>query len=273
MTRKSGTLSPRSSDPARRERGGSRQLLLVDDSPTSLKVSQLRLQAAGHRVCTAMNGATGLALLRAGNFDLVVLDWHLPDMRGGEFLVSHRRASREPVPVVVLTADTRPRILTTIRRVGAVSCLCKPVSSRVLIMAVAKFAKTTARQGGFERLQTSDSISIDGFLGEVQAICAQLNHIAAQDHCPERERDYRNTLHRLKGLAAVVREPQMLCRVSAHETLAECDMIPEHRRFIADLVAVLPALSGDRNSVSERCTPEQFEKELTTLITRNRKLR
>jgi CheY-like chemotaxis protein len=66
--------------------------------------------------------------------DLVLLDLHLPDMPGQEVL---RRLRADPdtaqVPIVILSADARPALITRLLEDGARAFLTKPLDIRELL--------------------------------------------------------------------------------------------------------------------------------------------
>lgn len=81
-----------------------RVLVVEDEQKTRDSVAEgLRLEQ--WVVATAANGAEAIALLRREIFDLVVLDWLLPDLDGIEVL-HHMRGRGQNTPVMMLTART-----------------------------------------------------------------------------------------------------------------------------------------------------------------------
>ena len=58
------------------------RILVVDDSPTILKLVQLALTKADYRVTTAASGAEGLAAAREERPALVLLDSAMPELDG-----------------------------------------------------------------------------------------------------------------------------------------------------------------------------------------------
>jgi two-component system response regulator MtrA len=80
------------------------RLLLVEDDASIREIASIGLKAAGFRVVSAVDGREGLAKVRAGGFDAVILDVMLPSLDGFEVCREIRKFSR--VPVVMLTART-----------------------------------------------------------------------------------------------------------------------------------------------------------------------
>src|SRR5262245_42406750 len=81
------------------------EILVVDDEPGLHPVVQLMLESAGYAVCSAQDGAAGLARIEAGGIDLVLLDIMMPGMSGLELC---RRVRARPaevyLPIIMLTA-------------------------------------------------------------------------------------------------------------------------------------------------------------------------
>ena len=81
------------------------RVLVVDDSPTILKVVELVLSKAGYEVHTAAYGETGIAQAKASRPDVILLDFVLPRLNGFEVC---RALAHDPdlaeVPVVLMSA-------------------------------------------------------------------------------------------------------------------------------------------------------------------------
>ena len=65
------------------------------------------LSNAGHRVVETDSGENFLEAVEAEDFDLALVDMHMPDMNGIETFQMYRFAhpSDEAIPFVVITAD------------------------------------------------------------------------------------------------------------------------------------------------------------------------
>jgi DNA-binding response OmpR family regulator len=109
-------------------------ILLVEDAHELARLLVRELEAAGHRVRQAADGAAALRLLAEEPPDLVVLDWMLPGMDGLEVLRRLRQASAVPVLMLTARAEEVDRVIGL--EVGADDYLTKPFSVRELIARV-----------------------------------------------------------------------------------------------------------------------------------------
>jgi len=80
-----------------------KRILLVDDEADILKVIGARIKSWGYELIEAKNGKNALAIVKAKQADLVVLDYMLPDMDGVAALKEMRRINRK-IPVIMFTA-------------------------------------------------------------------------------------------------------------------------------------------------------------------------
>jgi len=95
-----------------------------------------------------MRPQLGLDLANQHQPDLVLLDLHLPDMPGEEVL--HRLRDRPrtaDVPVVILTADARPSLVTRLLEQGARAFLTKPLDVKELLRLLDAIAADRQQAG------------------------------------------------------------------------------------------------------------------------------
>jgi CheY-like chemotaxis protein len=78
-------------------------VLCVDDEVVGLHVRKLLLERAGYRVLTAPNGPAGLEIFASEPIEVVVLDYSMPGMHGGEVAVRMRQV-KPLVPILLLSA-------------------------------------------------------------------------------------------------------------------------------------------------------------------------
>jgi CheY-like chemotaxis protein len=117
-------------------------ILVIDDDRAVLATVKILLERAAHAVEAVDNSHTGLQLLEARSFDLLIVDIFMPGMDGFETMkLVHR--SRPQIPVIVmsgqqfaLASERQPDFLHMATRLGAVSSLQKPFKPSELLTAV-----------------------------------------------------------------------------------------------------------------------------------------
>jgi CheY-like chemotaxis protein len=80
-----------------------KRILLVEDDPGARESIKLLLLIDRHAVAEAKNGAEGLELFAKEPFDLVILDYAMPEMRGSE-LARQLKGLAPSVPILMVTA-------------------------------------------------------------------------------------------------------------------------------------------------------------------------
>jgi DNA-binding response OmpR family regulator len=108
------------------------RILLVEDEPKLRQTLVEGLSLEAWSVTGAADGAEAWRLIEAEPFDLIVLDWMLPDCDGIELIRCLREAQRE-VPILLITARCTPADRETALRVGATDFLAKPFSFHDLL--------------------------------------------------------------------------------------------------------------------------------------------
>lgn len=101
------------------------RVLLVDDDPTTLILLKHAFTEAGYPVEAARTLVEAGRALESGEFDGVILDYHLPDGSGDRVLDRFARSS--DAVFLMLTADSDPGLALTWMQAGASTYLHKPV--------------------------------------------------------------------------------------------------------------------------------------------------
>jgi CheY-like chemotaxis protein len=80
-----------------------KRVLLVDDDPSARQSIKLLLSIDRHAVTEAENGPAALQIFANQPFDLVILDYAMPQMQGGE-LTALIKQVKPRQPILMITA-------------------------------------------------------------------------------------------------------------------------------------------------------------------------
>jgi twitching motility two-component system response regulator PilH len=115
-------------------------ILIIDDSPTDVKIFSGALERAGHRVSAAGTAEAGIAAVKKDRPDLVLMDVIMPGMNGFQ---ATRNLTKDPetqaIPVVIVTTKSMETDRMGGMRQGAKDVLVKPISEKDLVANVARY--------------------------------------------------------------------------------------------------------------------------------------
>lgn len=110
---------------ARSERG---RILIVEDMPELLLLLKKLVVRMGYEAETASDGFAALRTLREKKIDLVLTDWAMPGMNGGELITAMKRDDKlRDIPTIVLTGHDTDEERREAARAGSDHFLVKPV--------------------------------------------------------------------------------------------------------------------------------------------------
>jgi len=112
------------------QNGKPKKVLIIDDDLALCESLKLILEPKDFIVNSASNGADGIRLCQEWQPDIVVLDLLMPGMDGWE--VAARIRSFSDVPIIVLSAVSKPELVAKALDEGIDEYLIKPVPGIVL---------------------------------------------------------------------------------------------------------------------------------------------
>ncbi len=218
-------------------------VLVIDDSPTILKVVQLVLTKAGYRVATATDGDEGVEAAKRERPDVILLDFVMPKMNGYQVCQAlHQEEALRDVPVVLMSAKGDQVGERFVKVMGIVDYITKPFSPEAITGVVqhtlAKYAKKP---------------------GEVsQPIAEPVTPEAAADAADAAMEARRASLAKLReGLAKAASKAVVMGALDQAVSLDEDDVAAWIGRglsgealelLLGELRATAPELSGDSQS-------------------------
>ena len=112
-------------------------ILIIDDSPTDVRVFTTLLERAGYQVDSIGNAEDGIERVRAIKPDLVIMDVIMPGMNGFQ---ATRTLTRDPVtasvPIVMITTKSMETDRVWGMRQGAKAFITKPVNEKELLTCI-----------------------------------------------------------------------------------------------------------------------------------------
>ncbi len=143
-----------------------RVLIIEDESLIRWSLRQ-KFQERGYEVVEAENGEVATETLGAGVFDLIMLDYKLPDMTGLDILRRLRDSGRDDV-VVMITAYSNIEDAVEAIKLGAYDYVAKPFQMEQLLITVDKALEATQlrRQVRELRSRLQHDFGFDRIIGQ-----------------------------------------------------------------------------------------------------------
>jgi DNA-binding response OmpR family regulator len=137
------------------------RIAILEDDPAQSEFVYQTLSAEGH-VCHAFAAGRSLVKeLRRQTFDLLVLDWNVPDMSGDEVLGWVRSSLSDHLPVLFMTSRSQETEIAAMLNAGADDYIVKPVTAGVLIARVKSLLRRAYQFSQSPTKEVFDEIEFD----------------------------------------------------------------------------------------------------------------
>jgi CheY-like chemotaxis protein len=114
-----------------------KRILVVDDSPTIRKAVVAILERHGYLASSAADGQLALVALATQPFDLVLVDFVMPNLNGFQFCRAMRAKEQwRDLPVVLMSAKSDRIREQFVRQTGALDAITKPFDAQALLLVV-----------------------------------------------------------------------------------------------------------------------------------------
>lgn len=118
------------------------KILIVEDEVKLARLIELELTQEGYEITVAHDGLSALTFARESHFDLILLDWMLPEMSGVE-ICRRLRSTGDKVPIIFLTARDTINDRVTGLDAGANDYVVKPFSIEELLARIRAHLRQT----------------------------------------------------------------------------------------------------------------------------------
>lgn len=117
--------------------GNSKKILVIEDNKELGESIIFFLNQAGYQALLAIEGTDGLAKFQQDTFSMVVTDWGLSPMTGGDVALSIKTMNSR-VPIMVITGWELNLSPTTLKDMGIVDVVIKPFAHEEFLERIAR---------------------------------------------------------------------------------------------------------------------------------------
>ena len=110
------------------------KILIVDDVPSARKIVKRLLNKLGFKnIAEAASGINALEIIKAGDINLVISDWHMPEMEGIELVEKLRQQPEtKKLPFIMITGTNSSEEVLRAVQGGVDDYVVKPFDSEIL---------------------------------------------------------------------------------------------------------------------------------------------
>lgn len=137
------------------------RIALLEDDPAQAELMQTWLLGADHQCYHFGRGRAFLKAIVHDTFDLVVIDWGLPDMGGDEVLTRLRASLDWYIPVLFITSRDREEDIVHALQQGADDYMIKPVKRAETLARIAALERRTQPEHDKKRLLELSPYRVD----------------------------------------------------------------------------------------------------------------
>jgi two-component system sensor histidine kinase/response regulator len=138
------------------ETESNKNILVIDDELGLREGCRRALSRYGYRVDVAATGKEGLAKVRSGDFEVVLIDVMMPDISGIE-LLAEIRAHKPDTICIIITGYATVELAVDAMKQGAYDFLAKPFSDDLLLLAIEKGLEKRELQREARRVQEMEA--------------------------------------------------------------------------------------------------------------------
>jgi two-component system response regulator RegX3 len=122
------------------------KIAIVDDDPSLAELVSIWLSDAGYECINYTSGQDFIKTVNTEQFDLLLLDWVMPDFDGEQVLEWIRSQSDLDMPVIFVTARDTEDDISKILTQGADDYIVKPVKQKELVARIKAVTRRLAPQ-------------------------------------------------------------------------------------------------------------------------------
>ncbi len=199
------------------------RILIVEDEENIARVLQLELEFEGYETEIAYTGTEGLIKYREGEWNLLLLDWMLPEMSGLDVL-KRIRTSDTSTPVILLTAKNDVKDKVAALDLGANDYVTKPFDFEELLARIRVALRFSKKE---------EKVEQDVYRYSDLTITHQLREVKRNDQVFDlTPREYDLLLYFIKHPKQVLTREQILDAVWGFDYFGDTNVVDVYVRYI-----------------------------------------
>ena len=127
------------------------KILAIDDNQDIIYTIEAVAEMEDWKVKGIINPISGIEEAKINKFDIILIDYHMPDMNGLEVLKNIRSFNKD-VPIIILTIDERYEIAKEFLESGANDYALKPIKAVDLISRIKAHIDKKEKKNYFEKV-------------------------------------------------------------------------------------------------------------------------
>ncbi len=116
------------------------KILIIQDSPSANAMLKFRLESGGFSVETAETGEEGIEKTKMTPYQLILLDYNLPGMNGGQVCrILKEQDKTKGIPVIFMSAKDEEKLTQITKEAGANGYIGLPFEGKTFIEKIKGF--------------------------------------------------------------------------------------------------------------------------------------
>ena len=215
------------------------QIAIVDDDPDIAALMMLWLEEEGHECTHYSSGQDFIKAIRSKNYDIVLLDWIMPEFDGEQTLNWIKSHEDIDVPVIFVTQKATEDDIAKILTLGADDYITKPVRHKEMVARINAVARRTNPQIDDRVIEVSP-YRIDSTAREVK-VDGEVIKLT--------EKEFKLVQFLFKNIGRLLSRDHILSAVWGYDLVINTRTVDKHMSRIRKKLSILPETGWRLSSI------------------------
>jgi len=108
-------------------------ILIVDDVEVNRLLLSLMIESDNVKIIEAINGKDAIDKILENDFDIVLMDYEMPILNGGDAALHIRKTISKNLPIILITAHSNKESIPNYNKIGFNEIIYKPINRNKLL--------------------------------------------------------------------------------------------------------------------------------------------